>query len=86
MRSLDEARNLFAYHPATTATGPKHAAVRDLFTRTLELLWPELPDGSEKTTAIRRLHEAQIYANLSIALTAPADTSETRGVARVLPE
>jgi hypothetical protein len=86
MRTLDEALNQFAFHPGTSETAPKHAAVRDLFKRTLELLWPELPDGPEKTLAIRALQQSLMLSNLAIALTAPADTSETRATARVLPE
>lgn len=85
LTTLEGAMGQFAFHPATKETAPKHAAVRDLFARTLELLWPELPDGPEKTLVIRKLQEAQMYANLAIALTAPADTGPTRGVARELP-
>lgn len=85
MRTLDEARNQFAYHPATEDTAPRHAAVRDLFRSTLDQLWAVVPDGPEKTLAIRALQESQMYANLAIALTAPADEGSTRGTARVLP-
>lgn len=85
MRSLDEAQNQFAYHPATPETAPKHAAVRDLFGDTLVKLWEVVPDGPEKTLAVRKLQEAQMFANLAIALTSEADTSETRSVARELP-
>lgn len=85
MRTLTDAQNQFAYHPATAETAPRHAAVRDLFRDTLDKLWDAVPDGPEKTLAIRALQESQMYANLAIALTAPADTSETRGVARALP-
>lgn len=85
MRTLDEAQNQFAYHPATDVTAPKHAAVRDLFGELLPKLWDAVPDGAEKTLAIRKLQEAQMYANLAIALTSEADTGETRATARVLP-
>jgi hypothetical protein len=86
MRTLAEARSQFAYHPTTPETAPRHAAVRDLFRETLDRLWEILPDGPEKTMAIRGLQTSQAYANLAIALMAPADESETRSVARVLPE
>jgi hypothetical protein len=85
MRTLEDARHAFAYHPATPETAPKHAAVRDLFRSTVEQLWALVPDGPEKTLAIRALLEAQMNANLGIALTAPADEGETRATARVLP-
>lgn len=86
MRSLDEARDQFSYHPATADTAPRHAAVRDIFAVTLSDLWDAVPDGPEKTLAIRKLQEAQMYANLAIALTAPVDTGPTRATARVLPD
>jgi hypothetical protein len=88
MRTLEDALNYFAYHPATPGpdgTGVRHAAVRDLFTEFLTRLWPLIPDGPDKTVTVRTLWETQTLANLAIALTAPADTSATRLVARVLP-
>ena len=85
MRSLEEAFDQFAYHPATADTAPRHAAIRDVFSEVVEVLWPLLPDGPEKTLTLRKLQEAQMYANLAVALTAPADRSHTRSVARVLP-
>jgi hypothetical protein len=85
MRTLEEAQGQFAYHPATDDTAPRHAAVRDLFREMVDKLWEQVPDGPEKTLVFRKLQEAQMYANLAIALTAPADTGETRSTARVLP-
>jgi hypothetical protein len=85
MRSLDDALDQFAYHPATPETAPKHAAVRDLFRDLLPALWEAVPDGPEKTLAIRKLQESQMFCNLAIALTSAADTGETRAVARELP-
>lgn len=89
MRTLEEARNYFAYHPATPGaegTGVAHSAVRDLFGEMLDRLWVLVPDGPDKTVMVRSLWETSALANLAIALTAPADTSATRSVARVLPE
>lgn len=85
MRTELEALEQFAYHPATEDTAPRHSAVRDTFFQTVQTLWPLLPDGPEKTLALRKLQEAAMYANLAVALTAPADYSETRSVARQLP-
>lgn len=88
MRTLDDARDLFAYHPATPGpdgTGVRHAAVRDLFLDVLDQLWELVPDGPDKTVMIRELWATQTIANLAIARTAPADYSPTRSVARVLP-
>lgn len=85
MRTLDEALDQFAYHPATPETAPLHDAVRTVMRDALQRLWKVVPDGPEKTLAVRRLQEAQMYANLAIALTVPADTTITAAVARVLP-
>lgn len=86
MRTLEDILDQFAYHPATEDTAPKHAAIRDEFADFAERLWGFLPSGPEKTLVFRELQKAQMYANLCVALTAPADTSPARSVARVLPE
>ena len=85
MRSIEDVLDQFAYHPATPETAPKHAQIRDLFGSLAVDMWDVLPAGAEKTLVLRKLQEAQMYANLAVALTAPADLSETRSVARVLP-
>jgi hypothetical protein len=72
MRSLDDALDQFAFHPATEDTAPRHDAIRVAFVGFLEELWPLVPDGPEKTLALRRLQEAQMFANLAVALTAPS--------------
>jgi hypothetical protein len=86
MRTLDEALDQFVYHPATPDTAPRHAAVRDTFAEVIPRLWDAVPDGPEKTLMLRALQQASMYANLGIALTAPADTGPTRATARVLPD
>lgn len=85
MRTLDDVLDQFAYHPATEETAPKHAAIRDAFSEMAEVLWELVPPGPEKTLVFRELQQAQMFANLAVALTAPADRSQTRSVARVLP-
>lgn len=86
MRTLEDVLDQFAYHPATPETAPKHAAIRDEFADFAERLWEFLPAGPEKTLVFRELQQAQMYANLAVALTAPADLSPARSVARVLPD
>lgn len=84
MRTLDDVLDQFAYHPATDDTAPRHAAIRDHFAAFAADLWPLIPDGPEKTLVFRELQKAQMFANLAVALTAPADHSETRHLARTL--
>lgn len=85
MRSLDDALAHFVYHPATPETAAKHAALRDLFVDLIPKVWDLLPDGPDKTVVIRAMEEALQKGNAAIAMTAAADTSATRSVARVLP-
>jgi hypothetical protein len=88
MRTLDDAIDRFAYHPATPGpdgTGVRHSALRDLLMDTVRAAWPLIPDGPDKTRAFHALHEFGTVGHLAIALTAPADLSATRSVARVLP-
>lgn len=85
MRDLDAALAQFAYHPATAATAARHAALRDVLTDTVQDVWAIVPDGPEKTLAVRALQQVGHWGNLAIALQAPADLGPTRAVARVLP-
>lgn len=86
MRTLDEAVDRFAYHPATSATAEQHAALRDLFIDFLPKVWDLLPEGPDRTLVVRDLERALQMGNAAIAMQAPADMSKTRSVARVLPE
>jgi hypothetical protein len=86
MRTLDDAVDQFVYHPATPETAQQHARARDLYLDLLVELWDVVPDGPEKTLAIRDLQRSMMMVNLAIAMQAPADTSSTRSVARVLPQ
>lgn len=86
MRTLAEALNQFVYHPATEQTAPKHHTVRSTVIDLARRWWDTLPDGAEKTLAFRKLQEAAMYANLAVALMAPAAEPGTEDTARVLPE
>ena len=89
MRTLEEARDRFAYHPATPGPGGtavRHAALRDLLDEVLVRAWELIPDGPDKTRAFHALHEFGTIGNLAIAPAATADTSASLSVARVLSE
>ena len=85
MRTIEEVENQFAYHPATAMTAVVHDTLRIAFSELAAQIWYIIPDGPEKTIAMRKLQEGLMYANLAVALTVPTD-SETASVARVLPE
>lgn len=84
MRTLDEALNQFAYHPATPEVSAKFAELRDITMNAAKLAWGLIPDGPEKTLAMRGLQQFLMHANLAVAMTTPADL-KTPHVARVLP-
>jgi len=85
VRTLEEVQDQFAYHPATPTTATTHNELRAAFATHAAHIWELIPDGPEKTLAMRKLQESLMYANLAVAMTAPVDTL-TPGVARVLPE
>jgi hypothetical protein len=84
MRSLPEALDQFAYHPGTPETAPKFGAMRDKTMAFIADTWDLIPDGPEKTLALRGLQQYLMFANLAIAMTSPADLTN-QAVARVLP-
>jgi hypothetical protein len=84
VRTLEDVKDQLAYHPATPETAPRFDALRKLAAGTAEAAWDLIPDGPEKTLAMRGLQSFLMYGNLAIALTVPEDT-ETPHVARVLP-
>lgn len=59
--------NWFRYHPATEITGPQHDDVRLRFRELAGHLLDALPDGPDKTLALRKLQEAMMSANACIA-------------------
>ena len=85
MRTLDDALDQFAYHPATEDTAPRHDAIRSAFLSFVGEVWPLIPDGPEKTLAVRRLQESQMFANLAVALTAPSVEPGTVLLVREVP-
>ena len=85
MRTINDALDQFAYHPATPETAPKFAALRDKVAAFAADTWDLIPDGPEKTIALRGLQSFQMNANLAIAISSPADLTN-HAIARVLPK
>jgi hypothetical protein len=84
MRSLEEALDTFAYHPATPETGPVFGFLRDVTMDFTKAVWDRIPDGPEKTLAMRGLQDFLMHANCAVAMSTPADLTN-HAVARVLP-
>lgn len=85
MRTLNDALDQFAFHPGTPEVTGKYATLREAAAQLARDTWDLIPDGPEKTIAMRGLQQWLMNANLAIALTVPADHT-TPEVARVLPD
>ena len=61
--------DLFTYHPPQDeATVLKYEAVREAAKHLAMIIWKTCPFGADRTAAIRKLREAVMTANASIAL------------------
>lgn len=61
------ALNWFRFHPATAETGPIHDGIRGAFRQTARHLLSVLPEGPDKTVALRKLQDAMMSANACVA-------------------
>lgn len=84
MRTLPEVVDQLSYHPATAEAAGRYAQLRGNAIECAQKSWDLIPDGPEKTLAMRHLQWFLMHANLAVALTTPADTT-TPDVAHVLP-
>jgi len=85
VRTLEDVVNQLCYHPATPEVAATFAQLRKNAIECAEKSWDLIPDGPEKTLAMRGLQQFLMNANLAVALTTPADML-TPDIARVLPE
>ena len=59
---------LFSYVEPNPATGPKYVAIREAAQQFAETILTHVPDGWDRTTAIRHIRDAVFTANAGIAL------------------
>jgi hypothetical protein len=59
---------LFTYHPANPFVAPKYDAIREAAKYFAKVLYNNVPQGADRTAAIRKLREAVMTANAGIAL------------------
>lgn len=62
-----DVENWFVYHPATDVTGPIHDSIRLEFRQLALNLYDMLPEGPDRTIALRKVQEAMWAANAAIA-------------------
>ena len=58
----------FRFHPATSATGPKHEEIRDKHRELALWVLANLPDSRERSLALTALQEAMMWANAGVAI------------------
>ena len=63
----DMIQHWFTYHKPTEADIPKYLAVREAALGFARVIHDLCPDGADKSTAIRKVREAVMTANASIA-------------------
>jgi hypothetical protein len=85
MRTIAEVCDQLAYHPATATSAAQHDHVRTTLMSVVSALWGTVPDGPEKTLAMRALQQCGMYCNLAIAVGQPLAEPGTEAVARVVP-
>lgn len=81
MSRLDLER-IFKYHPPHGTQASRYEAIRDMGRTFAMLIETATPESAEQTLAIRKVQEAVMWANASIAITeAPdaVDSAEARG-------
>lgn len=68
MADINEIKNRFKYHPATTHDRQQeHEAVREALGGLAVEFSTTLPEGREKALALTHLEEAMFWANAAIA-------------------
>jgi hypothetical protein len=61
-------KNIFTYHAPTPDQLPKYQALREAALTFAEVIETTVPDGADKSAAIRHVREAVMTANAAIAL------------------
>jgi hypothetical protein len=64
----DDVRGIFSFHPATPATGPKHAEVREQFRELAMWVLANVPRSRERSLTITALQEGMMWANAGVAI------------------
>ncbi|MGC2325463.1 MAG: hypothetical protein WA604_02030 [Candidatus Sulfotelmatobacter sp.] len=63
--------NWFTYHSPTAEQLPKYLAIREAGKKFAEALVENCPEGADTTAAVRKVREAVMTANQSIACDVP---------------
>lgn len=84
--TVEDIENRMGYHPATPGVAPYYDAARKAVMTAAKAIVELTPPGREQSLAVTHLEDALMWASKAIALTTPADLTDTARVARVLPQ
>lgn len=76
----NDIENRFRFHPATEATAPIHANLRDAYRTLAHHVAAQTPDGRHQNLALTALQESLMWANAAVACDTPKAAEE--GIAR----
>ena len=68
MHTKPDLENIFVYHAPRADQLPKYQAVREAALTFAKVLDVNVPDGADKSAALRQLRECVMTANATIAL------------------
>lgn len=68
MTSDESIDQIFTYHSPSQGQIPKYQAIREAAKYFAKILWTNVPPGSDRRAALRKLREAVMTANAAIAL------------------
>jgi hypothetical protein len=68
MTSAEILAQLFSYHPPTSETLPKFAAINQAAKNFAEVVLQNCPSSADRSAAIRLIRDARMTANASVAL------------------
>jgi hypothetical protein len=68
IRTLGEALATFDYHKPTDAGVEKITVIRNAYKNLVKVIWDQVPDGPDRTVAIRKAHESMMTCNKAIVL------------------
>jgi hypothetical protein len=64
----EQIKDIFSYHPPTPEQREVYEKINEAFIQCAETIEPLLPEGPGKTVAFRKLSDARMQANASVAL------------------
>ncbi len=79
--TIADLENYFTYHPPTSEQIPKYQAIREAGKALAEAIVANTPSSADQTAAIRKVREAVMTANQSIACDRSGDSTPQIGSA-----